>query len=331
MNRWLKRLAIVLLILLVVIFVLPLIVPLPPVGTDPAVFADPDGRFITVDGLQTYVREAGDPAGATVILLHGWGGSTFTWRDTIPALAEAGFHVIAFDRPPYGLSQKTGDLPLSMTEQAAFTAAFMDVLNISSASLVGHSMGGGVIAYFAVLYPERVERLGFADGAVRLENGSGEAGGGGSPGFARAVLNFPPARWWARLGMRAFLRPYSLADFQKTAYYDPTVVTDEVIAGYGRALEVTGWDEAILEILTRNFGDDVPLTDAQIQAIEMSALIQWGEHDTWVPPALGERLRDLLPNDTYLTYAQSGHLPMEEEPAAFNSDLIAFLNGSQAN
>ncbi len=111
MKKWLIRIVVVLLIL---IFVVPFLIPMPTLGADPATFADADGRFITVSGLQTYVRESGDPAGVPVLLLHGWGASTFSWRDTIPALADAGYRVIAFDRPPYGLSAKTGDnLPLS--------------------------------------------------------------------------------------------------------------------------------------------------------------------------------------------------------------------------
>jgi pimeloyl-ACP methyl ester carboxylesterase len=51
----------------------------------------------------------------------------------------------------------------------------------------------------------------------------------------------------------------------------------------------------------------------------------WGAHETWVPIEVGERVRDLLPNDQRITYTESGHKPMEEQPDQFNADLIAFL------
>ncbi len=321
MRRWTLRLII---LLLVILFVVPFVFPLPPTGVDPAAFADADGRFITVDGLETYVREQGDADGEPVLLLHGWGGSTFSWRDTISPLAEAGYRVIAFDRPPYGLSQKTGEIPLSLTAQAQFTAALMDELGIESAHLVGHSMGGGVIAYFAILYPARSDSLVFVDGAVRIA-GSDNENRGGTPSWIGTLLDFPPARWWTRIGLRAFVRPDAFADFQRSAYYDPTIATEEVVAGYGRALQVENWDDAILDVMTRDPNDDIPLSAAQIESIAVPSLILWGENDTWVPPSVGETLHDLLPNDTYITYVNIGHLPMEEAPTQFNDDLIAFL------
>ncbi len=324
LKRILRAIGLILLALLVIFLAVPVVVPLPVIGADPEQLADADGRFISVNGLETYVREAGDPAGEPVILLHGWGGSTVTYDLTIPALAEAGYRVIAFDRPPYGLSAKVGDdLPLSITDQAHFTIAVMDALNIERATLVGHSMGGGVIAYAGVLYPERIERLVFVDGAVRVVEND-VIGAQGSP-VLTSIVNFYAVEWWARLGMRAFLRPDSFAGFQRTAYYDQSAVPDETIDAYGRALQVENWDRAVLDIFFRDPSQDIPLTGDQLRAVTIPSLIVWGENDTWVPPEIGVTLRDLLPNNSYVTYPQVGHLPMEEVPAQFNADLIAFL------
>ncbi len=326
-KRILRTLGLILLTLLVIFLVVPALVPLPVIGADPELLADSDGRFVTVNGLETYVRETGDPAGEPIMLLHGWGGATVTYDQTIPALADAGYRVIAFDRPPYGLSAKVGDnLPLSVTDQAHFTIAVMDALNIERATLVGHSMGGGVIAYAAVLYPERINRLVFVDGAVRVVEND-VISTQGSPVLS-SIANFYAVEWWARLGMRAFLRPDSLAGFQRTAYYDQAAVTDETIAAYGRALQVENWDRAVLDIFFRDPSVDIPLTADQLRAVMIPSLIVWGENDTWVSPEIGVTLRDLLPNDTYVTYPQVGHLPMEEVPEQFNADLVAFLEST---
>ncbi len=78
--------------------------------TDPAALAEPDGFFVQVDGVRIYGRALGPEDGEPVLLVHGFGGSTFSWRHTLKALAEAGYRAIAFDRPPFGLSAKQGAL-----------------------------------------------------------------------------------------------------------------------------------------------------------------------------------------------------------------------------
>jgi pimeloyl-ACP methyl ester carboxylesterase len=316
----------ILILLFLLIFVAPLLLTLLPSGVQAETLADPGGYFVEVNGLHTYVLERGAPDAPPVLLLHGFGGSTYSWRDTMDALASAGYRVIAFDRPPYGLSQKTGTgMPYSPEAGADFTAALMDTLGLQTASLIGHSAGGGVIAQFAVRHPERAEKLVFVAGAVALEDGQRGGGMLGVPDWARGLLNAPAFRRAAQAGVRLFVQPEAFADLQRSAYYDPAMVTPDVAAGYQRALRVEGWDEALLNIVAGgSFGQ--PLTLEQVEAISLPTLIVWGEEDTWVPIAAGERLRALLPNDEWIVYPEIGHLPMEEAPAQFNQDVIEFLN-----
>ncbi len=320
--RWIVR---ILLVLIAVLLLAPVLIPLPTVGVDAETLAEADGHFIDVNGLETYYREQGDPNGDVVLLLHGWGASTFSYRDTLPALAEAGYRVIAFDRPPYGLSTKTGEnLPFGLRQQAEFTAAFMDALGIERASLVGHSMGGGVITYFTVMYPERVDKLVFVAGVfVGQEPGEDNPTRQASP--LASIVQFQPVEWWARVLMRAFIRQDSLANFQRSAYFNQEVVTREVILGYGEPLLVENWDATILDVFFRSYPQDEPLTTDEVAGITNPSLIVWGEQDTWVPISAGERMRELLPNVEWITYANVGHLPMEEAVEQFNADVIAFL------
>lgn len=335
--------AITMLVLAVILFVVPLVWPLPPVGVDAAQFAEPDGAFIEVNGLSTYYRSQGPVDGPPVLLLHGWGGSTFSWRDTLPALAEAGYRAIAFDRPPYGLSAKTGDdLPYSQQEMADFTVAFMDALNIERAVLIGHSQGGGVIGYTAVSHPDRIAGLVFVAGAVRIadpvvdtaaENTTPARRGGGMFGVPPELLNaldFPPFERWARILVRGFVRPDMFVAMQRTAYYNPTVVTAEVAAGYQEQLQVLGWDEALLNIVRGTGAASPPLTADALAGITAPVLITWGEDDTWVPITAGDALFAALPAAQFIRYPQTGHMPMEERPAQFNQDVLAFLAGVYA-
>jgi pimeloyl-ACP methyl ester carboxylesterase len=112
--------------------------------------------------VHTFVQESGPTDGPAVVLVHGFGGSTFNWRYTLPALAEAGYRAVALDLMGFGLSDKSFDQDDSHAAQADFVADVMTALDIQRATLVGHSMGGNVIAHFALKYPERVEGLVFA-------------------------------------------------------------------------------------------------------------------------------------------------------------------------
>ena len=93
-----RRLVRILFFLIVVLLVAPFLIPTPPLGVEAATLADPDGFFIDVDGLSTYVLARGPQDGQPVILLHGWGASTFTWRLNQDVLAEAGYRAIVSAR-----------------------------------------------------------------------------------------------------------------------------------------------------------------------------------------------------------------------------------------
>lgn len=305
----------------------------------PQELADPNGVFIDIDGVEVYYVAAGEPMNPVVLLLHGFGGSTFTWRDNINVIADAGYYVIAFDRPPYGLADKDPSA-MDYTPQAYadLTAGLMDALEIQSATLVGHSAGGGVIAEFAAQYHERVDALVFVDGAVRIPQtetsteATAEPDSSGSPlgGLGTLAANLDPTSPLAPGIIRNFVTPEVFVDILSSAYGADFVVTDEVAAGYQRPLRVEGWELAFLALFASQ-SDPTPPDFEALAMLEVPVLIQWGAADTWVPLDVGERLHDFFTGSTFITYAEVGHLPMEESVDAFNSDLINFLETVYAN
>lgn len=295
--------------------------------------ADPDGQFIEVDGLSIYYLERGSPDDPAVILLHGFGGSTFTWRDNMDSLAEAGYRVIAFDRPPYGLSAKSTEIDYTNATYVAITIGVMDALTIDSAVLIGHSAGGGVIAQVAAAHPERVDGLVFVAGAVAVEGEnwmeqpeSGEQDSAGSSpmgGFADIASGLDPDSPLARAAVRTLITPERFTDILQSAYYDPEIVTPEVAAGYQRPLQVIGWEGAFLKLFTTPRLPE-PLSVETLQW-QIPTLLIWGREDTWVPLQAGERLSEVIPDAQLLIYDQTGHMPMEEQVTQFNADVIAWL------
>lgn len=320
-----RGLLIVLAVLLVVALAGPYVIPLPAQPDREATeLAPADGRFITVEGVRTFIREAGPADGPPVVLVHGFGGLTYTWRDTLPALATAGYRALALDLKGFGLSDKSFAHDFSHGSQADFVMAVMSAVGIERAVWVGHSMGGSVIGHAALRHPERVTALVFVAGAVRE---AGQSGGGGSllglPLSIGALAEFPPFQRWGQLLLRTQLTRERLAQTQLTAYHVKSVVTPEVEEAYLGILEIRDWDLALLGVLRDGDRNGLP---QPVSALRAPTLILWGDQDTWVPLERGQALHAALPQSELIVFPEVGHLPMEETPAAFNAALVEFLN-----
>jgi pimeloyl-ACP methyl ester carboxylesterase len=288
--------------------------------------ADPDGAFADVNGVSVYYRAQGDETNPVVILIHGFGGSTFTWRDTLPALAEAGFYAIALDLPPFGLSDKDPDLGYSRSWMSDLVSDFMDTLGIETATIVGHSMGGAVTAQFAVRHPEKVEKLVFVAGGVfeAMEAEENEDESSSPLNFLNSIDPKAPA---APILLRTLVTKDFFIDTLASAYYDPSIVTEEVADGYAKLLEIEEAPIGFLAYVQAQETEPISLDDLANATQETPVLLMWGIEDTWVQIALGETMLAALTNAELVTYKQVGHLPMEEDTEVFNTDLIAFLEG----
>lgn len=296
----------------------PYLLPMPAGPDEPAEsFTRPGGRFITAAGTRTWIQEAGPADGPAVVLIHGFGGSTFSWRSTMPALADAGYRAIALDLRGFGLSDKRFDADYRPAAQAAFVAAVMDELGVERAAVVGHSMGGDVAAHLAVARPELVSGLVLVDAAT----GPDARGGPGGP-LAGFLLALPPMQRLGQVVLRNVATPARVADLLRSAYLDPATVTPDVEAGYLVPQRLPDWDLALLGIV-RDTGKD-PLGD-RFETIAAPTLVIWGERDPWVPLAVGEAIREALPASGWSVIPNSGHLPFEEQPEAFMSALLPFL------
>jgi pimeloyl-ACP methyl ester carboxylesterase len=244
------------------------------------------------------------PPGRPVILLHGIGGGRAIWAGSVAALAAAGFDAIAVDLPGYGDS--LGAEPGGMPVMAAAVLATMDALGLASAALVGHSMGGMVAQEVAALAPARVSALVLActSAAFGRPDGDWQArfvadrlkpldDGLGMPGLAAALV--PPM-----LGPAA----------------DP--------AGVALATRVMG---AVPESTYRRVLAAIVAFDrrAALPAIAVPALCLAGSHDPTAPPKVLRGMAERIAGGRYAELAGAGHIANVECPAAFDAEVIRFL------
>lgn len=114
-------------------------------------------RLVDTNGVQLRVTEAGDRGAPVVVLAHGFPELAYSWRHQIPALADAGYHVLAPDQRGYGDSAKPA--AIEDYDVAALTgdiAGLLDDVGVEKATIVGHDWGAIVAWNFPLLHPDRV-------------------------------------------------------------------------------------------------------------------------------------------------------------------------------
>lgn len=316
--KLLQRLTLIFAALLLIFLVGPFLVPIPPLaGTVlPEQLADSDGRFVEVDGLQVHYKSAGQGE-PTLVLLHGFAASVFSWREVMIPLAEKGT-VIAFDRPAFGLTERPlrdqwqGKNPYSAEAQADLTIALLDKLGVKEAILVGNSAGGTIATLGALRYPDRVRALVLVDAAIYES--------GGTPAWIRPLLGLPQADRLGLLLARSFATLGE--DLGRSAWYDPSKIKPEVWEGYRKPLQVENWDRALWELTraSRPLGLEKRLGD-----VRMPTLVVTGDNDRIVPTKQSVLLASKLPNARLVVIPNCGHVPQEECPDAFLEAMNDFV------
>jgi pimeloyl-ACP methyl ester carboxylesterase len=321
MKRFLRNLAIFLAILIVMVVALPLIVPIPPpLNTRPASeLADADSRYIQVNGLQVHTKQfgTGEPV---LILLHGFGASTFSWREVSASLADLG-RVVAYDRPAFGLTERPlpgtwqGESPYGPEANRKLLFGVMDSLGIQNAILVGHSAGGRLAVQAALANPERVLGLVLVDAAVY---------GGGERRFG-LLAPFIDTPQMNRLGpfFARSLAGEQGTQFLNTAWHDPDKINDEVNRGYRLPLQAENWDVALWEFTKAGSGS----TDLapRLKDLTMPVLVISGDDDRIVPTDLSTQLAGDIPGAQLAILENCGHVPHEECPANFLAAVEPFI------
>lgn len=316
MKKAARILGSVLAVILLLILTVPLLIPIPPLeGTvPPRELADDDSRFIEVNGLDVHTKATG--SGKPIfLLLHGFGASTFSWREVMAPLGDLGT-VIAYDRPAFGLTERPltwdeGTNPYTPEAQVDLVIGLLDALEIEKAVLVGNSAGGTVAAATALTHPERVQALVLVDAAIYT--------GGGAPAFVQPLLQLPQ---FDRIGPLLARRIQAQGDaFLRSAWHDPDKITPEVIDGYWKPLRAQHWDKALWELTKASRASDL---NARLDELTLPTLVITGNDDRVVPTEESVRLAGELPNAELEVISACGHLPQEECPQAFMDAVTEF-------
>lgn len=305
--------------LIIVVCAVPYLIPLgePCSGVEGEGLVGENGRFLDIDGARIYVEDENPESSmATIVFLHGFGGSTFSWRHNAPLFAAGGYRVISLDMKGFGLSEKDFGSDYSHPAQARLVADVLAKLDVQKAYFVGHSMGTSVMLHFAHLYSEKVLGLISVAGAVSLEKGSV---------FPRVLLSFPPFRRAGEVFLTRYATKERVNRILEGAYHQDAAEV-EALDGYYSRIVNGRWAQALLA-MTRDMHKNA-ITFA-LEDIAFPTVIFWGEEDTWVERSDIDEWQDRIPSAGFQVMPDVGHLPMEENPELFNALLLAFLESHE--
>lgn len=263
-------------------------------------------RYVIAAGIRTHYLEAGD--GEPVVLIHSgeFGGrAEFSWRSTIPALAEH-FHVYAPDIVGFGQTEKV----VNFSDQAGFRVrhirAFMEALCIDSAHFMGNSFGGSLI--LTVASQERP--------AWNVRSIVSVSGGGFAPdNEARKVLTHYDG---SRDGMREIL---------KVLFYDSQWWADEFVdERWQSAMEPGAWEAVAAARLAppgkeTGFGSE----RGDVSRIQVPVLIVGGDQDLLREPGVWDDLHRRIPGSEVKIFSPARHCPHIEFADEFNRLALDFL------
>lgn len=306
----------------------------------------PEPTMIPVNGVDLEVFEAGrENAGNPIVLCHGWPEHAFSWRDQIPALAAAGYHVIAPNQRGYGNSSRPTEVTdYDIEHLSGDLIGLLDHYGYEDATFVGHDWGAMVVWGLTLLHPNRVKKV-VALSVPYQERGEQpwiefmEAVLGGDfymvhfnrqPGVADAVLeehtfqflrnifrkNVPPIEPQPGMAWINLARAES-------AFGEP-LMSDSELAVFVSAFESTGFTGSINWY--RNLDRNWHLLADVDPIIRQPALMIHGERDLVAP---SENLTEFVPNVEVVSL-DSGHWIQQEKPEETNQAILKWLEQQDA-
>ncbi len=272
------------------------------------------GRYLSFRGDRFYYIDRGQ--GDAVVLIHGFGGSGYSFRDVIAPLAQQ-YRTLTPDLIGFGFSDRP-DIDYNIELFADQIIAMLDQLGIARAHVVGNSMGGRVGLYLAQNHAERLQSLVLINAAAYPRQ---EGDGGRRPWLYRAG-----ALPCVGDALSLFVTRGRVRGILEQVYYDDSRINEADIEAYYAPLQLEDPFRAPRGSL-QNFNASAEIQN-RIPQIATRTLVLWGRHDPWIPLSNGERLAREISNAKLVVIDDAAHVPQDETPARVIAELNSFFSAA---
>lgn len=280
-----------------------------------------NSHFAIVDSVSIHYRIWNDslkhPRGK-VILIHGFCGSTFCWRNNFDALVAANYMVVAIDLPGFGYSERSSTLNQSQSNRGRLLWGLLEQLDRGDSAkwnIVGHSMGGGTAEAMALMKPDKAQSLTILDGMIFIENNNVNltiVGLVNQPLYKKLLLSYTENTY---LSFKNFRR-----ELKKTYGFLPDTLT---VNGYLDPLQIEGTAETVVNLLA-NSNEIRELNAGELKYLPV--MVIWGKKDRTITLRNGKKLKRKVPTIELKIIPSAHHMAMETHPDEFNGMLIEFLD-----
>jgi pimeloyl-ACP methyl ester carboxylesterase len=250
------------------------------------------------------------------VMLHGYGGASFTWRYWAPALAARG-RLLLVDMKGFGAAPKPDDGAYGPVDLAALVADLIRVLDLTRVTLIGHSLGGSVALLTSFSLPaddrDRIARLVLIGAPAYRQRLPPFAHLARLPRASAALLRLVGERRVVRLVIRSIV-------------FDRDSATEAMVDAYAAPLSTRDGVRAALDAGRMIVPDEIDELSRRFADLDLPVLLLWGDNDRVVPLSIGERLAAELPNARLVVLERCGHLPPEERPEDSLALVTSFLD-----
>jgi magnesium chelatase accessory protein len=267
-------------------------------------------RFVRAGGFRWHVQVAGD--GPPLLLLHGTGAATHSWRDLLPLLAQR-FTVIAPDLPGHGFTETPPAHALSLPGMASAIQALLTALDLAPVLVAGHSAGAAVMALMTLdgmITPRALVSLNGA--LLPLRGGPGDLFIFSA--LARMLVSVPVVPWLISR------RAHDRRAVERLLRGTGSTLDARGVELYGLVVRHSGHVAAALGMMAA--WDLHPLARA-LPRLACPLTLVVGENDRTIPAADAQRVRAILPSAAIVPLPGLGHLAHEEDPRAVSAIIEA--------
>jgi pimeloyl-ACP methyl ester carboxylesterase len=253
----------------------------------------------------------------TLILIHGFGESKYTWRFVAKDLAKK-YRVIAVDLKGFGESPKLKDGNYSVYDQAKVLEKFIEQKKLKEVTLIGRSFGGGVALVLALmqefkLLKFKIDKLILIDTMCYKQD-------------LPSMMRFLQKPIIGYLGIHLLSAKTIAKEAYRYAFSNDDIIPQSSIKKSAEFLDMPLAKYAYKETVDSIIPDDVDFMEKLYKKISIPTLIIWGKDDISIPHSFGIRLHHDIKNSKLVIIPNVGHMPQEEAPKILFHIIDDFLS-----
>jgi pimeloyl-ACP methyl ester carboxylesterase len=254
--------------------------------------------------------------GSPVLLIHGFGASSYSWRYVIEPLSR-NHQVITLDLKGFGNSPKPRDDRYSVYDQARLVRNFIVDQNLKDLTIIGHSFGGGVAlvtsVYLEASHPGLINKLVLIDNVAYPQKLPASVKILATPVLGPLAVYLLPDTTQVKILL-------------EEVYFDDALIPQSAINHYAEDLAKPNAKYAILTSARQLIPRDLDQFSQNYARLKIPTLVIWSREDEMLPLEIGQRLHAELPNSELVILDNVGHAAQEENPALILPLLENFLD-----